>query len=62
MRYAPLTLLSEGSAARHMRFVFLPDNDVIYQVCPGQRLRVRTDPSFTMSTRQAKGLTRNLFS
>jgi hypothetical protein len=43
-----------------MRFVFLPDNDVFYQVRPGRRLRVRADPSFTMSCRRTTKIRRIL--
>ena len=52
----------EIEGARTCALYYLPDNDVFYQVCPGQRLRVRTDPSFTMSTRRVMHLSRNLFS
>ena len=52
----------KAQTAQHALCINLPDNDVFYQVHPGQGLRLRVDPSFTMSTRRMNHPSRNLFS
>ena len=42
--------------------LYLPDNDVFYQVRPGRCSRMRGNPSFTMSTSQGLSLRKKLFS